>query len=64
MKRTDEQLRFIIEGCREIKRGICVKTRTEHRLLPIECEQLRDIERAKRNAYVNLNQAKMRKWGK
>lgn len=63
-KRTPETLRFIISGANEITHSIHVKARAEHRLTTQECEQLRVLETAKRNAHINLNQAKMRTWGK
>lgn len=64
MKRTDEQLRYIIKSAKELTHDIHVKARATHSLTLIECEQLHTLEVAKRNAQINLNQSKMRKWGK
>lgn len=63
-KRTADTLRFIIKGADEITHSIHVKAKAEHRLTLAECEQLRTLETAKRNAQINLNQHKMRTWGK
>ena len=63
MKRTNESLKFIIGASREISRSIYIKAKIEHQLTLEQCEQLRVLERARKNAYCNLNQNKMRKWG-
>lgn len=64
MKRTDENLKFIIRATKEITHSIHVRAKFDHRLTLEQCEQLHVLERARKNAYCNLNQNKMRKWGK
>ena len=64
MKRTNESLKFIISASREISHGIYVKAKTEHCLTAEQCEQLRTLETARKNAFCNLNQNRMRKFGK
>jgi hypothetical protein len=64
MKRTNESLKFIIGASREISYGIRLKAKTEHQLTIEQCEQLRTLETARKNAYCNLNQNKMRQFGK
>jgi hypothetical protein len=64
MKRTDENLEFIIRATKEITRTIYVRAKFDHKLTLKQCEQLRVLERARENAYCNLNQNKMRKFGK
>ena len=64
MKRTNEALKFIISASSEISHSIYVKARAEHRLTNEQCEQLRTLETARKNAFCNLNQNKMRQFGK
>lgn len=64
MKRTDENLKFIIDATKEITHTIHVRVKSNHRLTLEQCEQLHVLERARKNAYCNLNQNKMRKFGK
>ena len=64
MKRTDENLKFIIRATKAITRSIYVRAEFDHRLTSEQCEQLRVLERARKNAYCNLNQNRMRKFGK
>lgn len=64
MKRTNESLKFIISASREISRSIYIKAKAEHRLTAKQCEQLRTLETARKNAFCNLNQNRMRKFGK
>ena len=64
MKRTNESLKFIISASHEISRDIYKKVKREHHLTAEQREQLCILECAKRNACCNLNQNKMRKFGK
>lgn len=64
MKRTEKQLRFCLETGTEVAKSIYRRAKHDHRLTYEQVEQLREVERMCRNAHVNLNQLKMRKWGK
>lgn len=64
MKRTNELLKFIISASREISHSIYLKAKIEQRLTAEQCDQLRTLENARKNAYCNLNQNRMRKFGK